>query len=69
MRAKSEPEAESVQDRYHTEVMVKLGLDVHTKTIRYCVKDASGPVHRNGRIEATRRELDDCMNTSRKRGP
>ena len=26
------------------------GLDVHKKTISYCVKDASGQVHREGRV-------------------
>ena len=38
--------------------MYYIGLDVHKKTISYCVKDASGQVHREGTIGATRRELD-----------
>ena len=38
--------------------MYYIGLDVHKKTISYCVKDASGQVHREGKIGATRRELD-----------
>ncbi len=38
--------------------MYYIGLDVHKKTISYCVKDASGQVHREGMIGATRRELD-----------
>src|SRR6202167_5456815 len=38
--------------------MYYIGLDVHKKTISYCVKDASGQVHRQGTIGATRRELD-----------
>ncbi len=38
--------------------MYYIGLDVHKKTIRYCVKDASGQVHREGTIGATRNELD-----------
>ena len=43
--------------------MYYIGLDVHKKTISYCVKDASGQVHREGKIGATRRELDDWMKT------
>jgi transposase len=38
-------------------------LDVHKKTISYCLKNASGPVQRKGRIGATRPELDDWMKT------
>ena len=38
--------------------MYYIGLDVHKKTISYCVKDASGQVHRQGTIGATRSELD-----------
>src|SRR5215831_19923832 len=38
--------------------MYYIGLDVHKKTISYCVKDASGLVHQEGKIGATRRELD-----------
>ena len=38
--------------------MYYIGLDVHKKTISYCVKDASGQVHQEGKIGATRRELD-----------
>jgi hypothetical protein len=38
--------------------MYYIGLDVHKKTISYCVKDAAGHVHREGKIESTRRELD-----------
>ena len=43
--------------------MYYIGLDVHKKTISYCVKDASGLVHREGKVGATRWELDDWMNT------
>ena len=43
--------------------MYYIGLDVHKMTIRYCVKDASGQVHREGQIPATRRELDDWITT------
>src|SRR5512147_1793033 len=38
--------------------MYYIGLDVHKKTISYCVKDASGQIHRQGTIGATRNELD-----------
>src|SRR5438094_2336906 len=40
-----------------------IGLDVHKKTISYCVKDASGQVHQEGQIGATRLELDGWMKT------
>jgi len=36
--------------------MYYIGLDVHKKTISYCVKDASGRVHQEGKLGATRRE-------------
>ncbi|HKO18413.1 MAG TPA: IS110 family transposase [Acidobacteriaceae bacterium] len=38
--------------------MYYIGLDVHKKTISYCVKDAAGCVHQEGRIGSSRRELD-----------
>jgi transposase len=38
--------------------MYYIGLDVHKKTISYCVKDAAGQIHQEGRIGSTRRELD-----------
>ena len=38
--------------------MYYIGLDVHKKTISYCVKDAAGCVHQEGRVAATRRELE-----------
>jgi transposase len=40
-----------------------IGLDVHKKTISYCVKDGSGQVQREGKVEATRWELDGWMKT------
>jgi transposase len=43
--------------------MYYIGLDVHKKTISYCVKDASGQVHQEGQVGATRWELDDWMKT------
>jgi transposase len=43
--------------------MYYIGLDVHKKTIRYCVKDGSGQIHREGTIGATRNELDRWIKT------
>jgi len=43
--------------------MYYIGLDVHKKTISYCVKDAAGHVHREGKIGSTRRELDAWIKT------
>ena len=45
------------------DIMYYIGLDVHKKTISYCVKDASGQVHQEGKIGATRRELDRWIET------
>src|SRR5712692_8781141 len=41
--------------------MYYIGLDVHKKTISYCVKDTSGQVHQEGKVGATRWELDDWI--------
>jgi transposase len=41
--------------------MYYIGLDVHKKTISYCVKDASGRIHEEGKIGATRNDLDSWM--------
>ena len=30
--------------------MYYIGLDVHKKTISYCVKDAAGKIHQEGKI-------------------
>jgi Transposase len=38
--------------------MYYIGLDVHKKTISYCVKDASGHICQEGKVGATRWELD-----------
>jgi transposase len=40
------------------ETMYYIGLDVHKKTISYCVKDGSGRIHAEGKIPATRFDLD-----------
>src|SRR6201987_3129901 len=43
--------------------MYYIGLDVHKKAISYCVKDAAGHVHGEGKIGSTRRELDGWIRT------
>jgi hypothetical protein len=43
--------------------MYFIGLDVHKKTIGYCVKDASGHVHQEDKVGATRGELDGWIKT------
>jgi hypothetical protein len=43
--------------------MYFIGLDVHKKTISYCVKDAAGCVHGEGKIGSTRRDLDAWLRT------
>ena len=43
--------------------MYYIGLDVHKKTISYCIKDASGQVHREGTIGAARNELEVWIQT------
>jgi transposase len=43
--------------------MYFIGLDVHKKTISYCVKDAAGCVQGQGKIGSTRRELDAWVRT------
>ena len=46
-----------------SETMYYIGLDVHKKTISYCVKDAAGCVHGEGKIGSTRRDLDTWVRT------
>ena len=41
--------------------MYYIGLDVHKKTISYCVKNGTGIVHAEGAIPATRWDLDRWM--------
>jgi transposase len=43
--------------------MYYIGLDVHKKTISYCVRDASGRIHQQGTVAASRTELDSWMKT------
>src|SRR6202453_1985772 len=40
-----------------------IGLDVHKKTISYCMKDLSGRIQQEGKVGSTRRELDCWMKT------
>src|SRR5579862_7308855 len=41
-----------------SKTMYYIGLDVHKRTISYCVKDAAGRVQQEGKIGSIRRELD-----------
>jgi transposase len=43
--------------------MYYIGLDIHKRTISYCVKDAAGQVHQQGKIGTTRCELDAWIKT------
>ena len=43
--------------------MYYIGLDVHKKTISYCMKDAAGKIQSEGKIGSTRRELDAWIKT------
>ena len=45
------------------ETMYYIGLDVHKRTISYCMKDGSGTIHTQGTIPATRLHLDHWMKT------
>jgi hypothetical protein len=48
--------------------MYYIGLDVHKRTISYCVKDGSGAIHAEGTIPATRFDLDQWLKGCRSRG-
>ena len=43
--------------------MCYIGLDVHKRTVSYCVKDSSGKIYREGSIPATRLDLDGWLKT------
>jgi transposase len=45
------------------QIMYYIGLDVHKRTISYCVKDGSGTIHTEGTIPAMRLDLDLWMKT------
>jgi transposase len=44
-----------------SQTMYFIGLDIHKKTISYCVKDAASRVHQEGKIGSSRLELDDWI--------
>ena len=46
-----------------SQTMYFIGLDVHKKTISYCVKDAAGCVLQEGKIGSTRHDLDCWVRT------
>jgi transposase len=46
-----------------SETMYFIGLGVHKKKISYCVKDAAGRVHQEGKVRATRLDLDSWIAT------
>ncbi len=63
---KAELSCEADSENYlggSSETMYFIGLDVHKRTISYCVKDAAGKVHQEGKIGSTRRELDAWVKT------
>ena len=43
--------------------MYYIGLDVHKRTISFCVKDVAGRVCQEGKIGSKRRELDAWIKT------
>ena len=45
------------------ETMYYIGLDVHKRTISYCVKDGRGAIRDEGTTPATRFDLDRWMKT------
>ena len=66
MLRKAELSCEADSENYlggSSETMYFIGLDVHKKTISYCVKDAAGRAHMEGKVGSTRRELDNWIRT------
>ncbi len=64
LKAELSCEADSENDLGgSSETMYYIGLDVHKKTISFCVKDAAGKVQQEGKIGSTRRELDSWIKT------
>ena len=45
------------------QTMYYIGLDVHKRTISYCVKDGSGTIYAQGAIPAARFNLDHWIKT------
>jgi Transposase len=62
-RGVQEAELDGNVDSENNHGRSSIGLDVLKKTISYCVEDATGQVHREGQIGATRWELDGWMKT------
>jgi transposase len=63
---KAELSGEADSENYlggSSETIYYIGLDVHKLTISYCVKDAAGRIHQEGKIGSTRRELDAWIKT------
>ena len=63
---KAELSCEADSENYlggSSETMYYIGLDVHKRTISYCVKDAAGRVQQEGKIGSTRYELDSWIKT------
>jgi transposase len=46
-----------------SQTMYFIGPDVHKKSISFCVKDAAGRVHMEGKVASTRRDLDCWVRT------
>ncbi len=66
MLQKAELSCEADSENYlggSSETMYYIGLNVHKGTISYCVKDAAGKIHSEGKIGSTRRELDNWIRT------
>ena len=66
MLQKAELSCEADSENYlggSSETMYYIGLDVHKRTISFCVKDAAGRVHMEGKIGSTRNELDAWIKT------
>jgi transposase len=45
------------------QLMYYIGLDVHKRIISFCVKEGSGKLHSEGKIPATRFDLNRWMKT------
>lgn len=66
MLQKAELSCEADSENYlggSSETMYYIGLDVHKRTISYCVKDAAGRIHQEGKIGSALNELDAWIKT------
>src|SRR5437773_9006813 len=59
----SDPADSETPRRLPMETMYYIGLDVHKRTISYCVKDGRGAIRDEGTTPATRFDLDRWMKT------